>query len=141
LFLNWLFEGHKEVEEDNFLGQNEMVENVRESSGLWIAGFTADYKFREDNAPLYGLGDELFDVHHAILKSGYKDLLKAWTLETKAVYSGELLLELVSETIQSWWEPSKSNDDPKKPSSKTVLHMVHALPKELHLFQRMSAER
>jgi nuclear pore complex protein Nup133 len=138
--LNWLYEGHKEVKEDNFLGENEVVENIRESSDLWIAGFDAAYRFREDNAPLYGLGDEIFDTRHAILKSGYKDLPEAWTLEAKTVRSGECLLGLVSDTTHSWWEASKAND-PGQPSRKTVIHMAHALPKEVDLSQRMFFER
>jgi nuclear pore complex protein Nup133 len=138
--LNWLFEGHKEVKDDDYLSENEMVENIRESSDLWIAGLEATYRFREDNAPLYGLEDEIFDTQHGILKSGYKDLPEIWTLQTKTVRMGECLLELVYNTIREWWEASKT-DDPAKPTRKTVIHMAHALPKEVDLYQRTFAER
>jgi nuclear pore complex protein Nup133 len=138
--LGWLNEGHKEVKEDNFLSEIEMVENIRESSDLWVAGLEAAYRFREDNAPLYGLEDEIFDTQHSILKSGYKDLPEAWTLEAKTVRMGQLLLELVSDTTHEWWTLTKSGDA-GKPSRKTVVHMAHAMPKQLDLFQRMFAER
>ncbi len=138
--LNWLMQGHREVKEDNFLSEKETVENVRESSDLWIAGFEAAYRFREDNSALYGLGDEIFDTNHGILKSGYKDLPEAWTFEAKTVRMGEILLELVSRTTHGWWSPSKTND-PGKPHRKTVIHMAHALPKEVDLYQRIFAER
>lgn len=138
--LNWLFEGHEEVKKDDFLSENEMVENVRESSDLWIAGFGAAYRFREDNAPLYGLGDEIFDPRHGILKNGYKDLPEAWTLVTKSVLNGDRLLTLVSKTVHEWWSTSKTNE-PGKPSRKTVVHMAHAMPKEVDIYLRMFSER
>lgn len=138
--LNWLHEGHKEVKEDAFLGENEMVENIRESADLWIAGFETAYRFREDNAPLYGLGDEIFDSRHCILKSGYTGLPESWTLEAKTVRIGECLLELVCNTVHEWWEVSKTNDS-GKPNRKTIIHMAHAMPKEVDLYQRMFAER
>jgi nuclear pore complex protein Nup133 len=138
--LAWLHEGHKEVKEDNFLSESEMIENIRESGDLWVAGFEAAYRFREDNAPLYGLEDEIFDTQHSILKSGYKDLPEAWTLETKTVRMGECLLQLVSDATHEWWAPTKSGDA-GRPSRKTVVHMAHTMPKQLDLFQRMFAER
>lgn len=138
--LNWLFEGHREVKEDNFLGEDEVVENVRESSDLWVAGFDAAYRFREDNAPLYGLGDEIFDTDHGILKSGYKGLPEYWTLEQKTVRMGECLLELVSKTTLHLWGAPKMNDS-SKPSRKSVVHMAHTLPKAVDLYQRMFLER
>ena len=139
-FLNWLFEGHKEVKEDNFLGEKDMFENIRESSDLWIAGFEAAYKFREDNASLYGLEDEIFDAHQGILKSSYQGLAEAWTTDATTVNRGERLLELVFQTTQEWWEASKTSG-PEKPNRKSVIHMAHALPKEVDLCQRMLAER
>ncbi|ERF72515.1 hypothetical protein EPUS_09293 [Endocarpon pusillum Z07020] len=132
--------GHKEVKEDDFLSEYEMVENIRESSDLWVAGFEAAYRFREDNAPLYGLGDEIFDPQHGILKSGYKDLPEAWTIEQRTVRMGECLLQLVYDTTLEWWGLSRTGGA-GKPSRKTVIHMAHAMPKELDLYQRMFAER
>ncbi|ERF75645.1 hypothetical protein EPUS_04625 [Endocarpon pusillum Z07020] len=138
--LDWLHEGHKEVKEDDFLSEYEMVENIRESSDLWIAGFEAAYRLREDTAPLYGLGDEIFDPQHGILKSGYKDLPEAWTIVERTVRLGECLLQLVYDTTHEWWGLSKTGGA-GKPSRKTVIHMAHAMPKQLDLHQRMFAER
>ena len=138
--LGWLNAGHQEVKEDDFLDESEMVENIRESSDLWIAAFEAAYRFREDNAQLYGLGDEIFDTQHGILQTGYKDLPEVWTLEKKTVRMGECLLKLVSETIHEWWAAPKVNDV-ENPIRRTVVHMAHAMPKEVDLYQRMFAER
>jgi nuclear pore complex protein Nup133 len=138
--LNWLPEAHGDVKEDGFLKEKDVVENVRESSDLWIAAFEAAYRFREDSASLYGLGDEIFDPAHGILKSGYEDLPEAWTFEQKACHNAERLLDLAYNTTLEWWEPSKTNDA-AKPSRKTVIHMAHALPRQVDLYQRMFAER
>jgi nuclear pore complex protein Nup133 len=138
--LAWLDEGHKEVIKDDYLGEHERVENIRESSDLWIAGFEAAYKFREDNAPLYGLGDEIFDTQHGVLKSGYRGLPEAWTIEATTVHRGEELLKLSCKTTQEWWEASKTAGS-GKPSRKSVIHMAQALPKAVDMCQRMLAER
>lgn len=134
--LNWLFEGHREVRKDRHLSENDSIENVRESCDLWVAAFAAAYRFREDNAPAYGLEDEIFDHRHNILKNGYSGLPEAWTHETKTVVNGERLLQMVIETTQSWWEVG-----PGKPRRKSVVHLAHAIPDQVDLYLRMFKER
>lgn len=138
--LYFFYEGHKEVKEDDWLTQNEVVENIREASDLWTAGLDAAYRFREDNASLYGLGDEIFDTNPGVLKSGYKDLPESWTMEAKTVHLAESLMQLASTATHDWWDSSKK-DDAKSPSRKTIIHMAHTLPKQVDLYLRMFAER
>ena len=138
--IRWLFNAHHFVQEDNWLSEDQILENKRESSELWTAGTGAVYKFREDNAPFYGLEDEVFSRHQGVLQVGWKDLPQLWMLNVDLVIDGRSLLETIIQTVKERWQGCLSQG-PDSAERRAVLHMAHILPKQFDLFRRLFFER
>ena len=108
-------------------------EYMKEALDLWVAAYTAAFKFREDNAAQYGLGDDVFK--DGILVAGYPtDIDHPWT-STKDVfhYAHRMLIDL-NRYMNEWWtfDPeSKEGKKKKMPTSHTDGKPHDAPPKSL----------
>ncbi|KAK5074311.1 hypothetical protein LTS08_005265 [Lithohypha guttulata] len=94
-----------------------------EGTEIWTTAFQTAFRFREDNAAAYGLGNETYD--QGILKSGYPARLPpAWTSTHEQVMHGHDYLEDVCKFLQEWWDyPATQQNGSAKSKSKKVITM------------------
>ncbi|RMZ83877.1 hypothetical protein DV737_g1446, partial [Chaetothyriales sp. CBS 132003] len=128
---------------------------MKEAMDLWTAAYAAAFKFREDNAPLYGLGDDIFK--DGILLAGYPpEIGHPWTsTEEGFQYAHRMIVDLVK-FMDEWWtfDPdSKEGQKKKMPVNhfdgkphdappKTLLNDIAAkLPIVTELFNRLVSEQ
>ncbi|RMZ92042.1 hypothetical protein DV736_g703, partial [Chaetothyriales sp. CBS 134916] len=128
---------------------------MKEAMDLWTAAYTAAFKFREDNAQLYGLGDDIFK--DGILLAGYPaEIGHPWTsTEEGFQYAHRMIIDLIK-YMDEWWtfDPnSKEGQKKKMPVNhfdgkphdappKTLLNDIAAkLPIVTELFNRLVSEQ
>ena len=128
-----------------------VTDYFQEAVDLWIAAYTAVFKFREDNAPLYGLGDEVFQ--DCVLVDGFPVTIpEPWSSSPEPLRFSQHLLYDICKFLDQWWGFAHGKDKKKKlptndegkpydPPSKTALRELAArLPTELDLFSRLVLE-
>ncbi len=128
-----------------------VVEYFKEAVDLWIASYTAVFKFREDNAPLYGLGDEAFK--DGILADGFpQEIPHPWSSSPEPLRFSQGLIYDVCKFLNEWWAfahgkakkknmPTDDEGKPYEPPSKAALRDLAArLPTEVDLFSRLVFE-
>ena len=108
-----------------------------EAQELWIAAHDTVFRFREDNAPLYGLGDEV--IKDGILTTGYRGLPSFWTSVTDALHFAELLVLKTCDFLSEWWKPSNESRA-QNPARKLIVHLAQHLPHQAELFSRLVTE-
>lgn len=127
-----------------------VADYLKEAVELWIAAYAATFKFREDNAPHYGLGDEVFE--DGVLKAGFPiDMPHPWSSGHEPFGFGQTLIYDVCTFLQEWWQVDPNNkkkkmptdidgkphEAPKKPALK---ELAARLPTEVELFSRLVKE-
>ncbi|KIX04576.1 uncharacterized protein Z518_05446 [Rhinocladiella mackenziei CBS 650.93] len=128
-----------------------VADYFREAVDLWIASYTAAFKFREDNAPIYGLGDEVFQ--DGVLMSGFPvDLPHPWTSSPEPFRFGQRLIYDICKFLHEWWDFSLGRNKKKKmptdldgkpydaPSRTALKELAARLPIDVELFSRMATE-
>lgn len=127
-----------------------VLDYLREAVDLWIATYTATFKFREDNATLYGLGDEVFE--DGVLKSGFPvDMPHPWSSGHEPFGFGQSLIYDICKFLNEWWHVDTSEKKKKMPTDldgkpyeapkKAALKELAArLPTEVELFSRLVQE-
>ncbi|KIW95517.1 uncharacterized protein Z519_04102 [Cladophialophora bantiana CBS 173.52] len=128
-----------------------VADYFKEAVDLWIASYTAAFKFREDNAPLYGLGDEVFE--NGVLLSGFPiEMPHPWTSSPEPLRFGQSLIYDICKFLNEWWEFVHGRNKKKKmptnldgkpydaPSKMALQELANRLPTELELFSRLVRE-
>lgn len=129
---------------------------------LWCAALQTAFKFREDNASLYGLGNETFK--DGILLSGYpvgSDMPFAWTSDPKLLHHSENYVRDACKFLSEWWNHSSgqpngtANPKAKKakqmpmnmegmpfeaPSKASLAKLADRLPQQVEILNRMTVE-
>lgn len=130
---------------------------------LWTSALETAFKFREDNAAVYGLGNETFEG--GVLQSGYavgSGAPSIWTSTKEQREKGQKYLQNVCEFLRDWWNYSavhqngSANSQPKKardmptnldgepygaPSKAALRKLADWLPRQVDLLVRMLKER
>ncbi|KAL6243077.1 hypothetical protein RBB50_010177 [Rhinocladiella similis] len=128
-----------------------VADYLKEAVDLWIASYTAAFKFREDNAPVYGLGDEVFQ--DGVLVAGFPvDIPHPWTSAPEPFRFGQQLIYDICKFLTEWWDYSLGKSKKKKmptdldgkpyeaPSKSTLKDLAARLPTEVELFSRIARE-
>lgn len=128
-----------------------VADYFKEAVDLWSASYTAAFKFREDNAPLYGLGDEVF--RDGILVSGFPvELSHPWTSSKEPFRFGQRLIYDICKFLHEWWDFTHGKSKKKKmptdldgkpyeaPSQFALRELAIRLPIEVELFSRIAEE-
>ncbi|OAP60379.1 hypothetical protein AYL99_05381 [Fonsecaea erecta] len=128
-----------------------VADYFKEAVDLWIASYSAAFKFREDNAPLYGLGDEVFE--NGVLISGFPiEIPHPWTSSPEPLRFGQRLIYDICKFLNEWWEFAHGRNKKKKmptdldgkpheaPSKLALQELASRLPTELELFIRIVRE-
>ncbi|EXJ58347.1 hypothetical protein A1O7_05772 [Cladophialophora yegresii CBS 114405] len=128
-----------------------VADYLKEAVDLWIASYSAVFKFREDNASLYGLGDEVFK--DGVLVEGFPtDIPHPWSSSPEPLRFSQRLIYDICKFVNEWWEfthgrskkkkmPTDDEGKPYEGPSKAILRELAArLPTELDLFSRLVFE-
>ncbi len=84
-----------------------------EAVDLWIAAYTAAFKFREDNAQNYGLDDDVFK--DGVLVAGYPTTAGIpWTSQPQPIILASNLIDAICTYLAEWWDYSPNNPKAKK---------------------------
>lgn len=130
---------------------------------LWTSAMETAFQFREDNAAVYGLGNETFK--EGVLQSGYAvgpDAPSIWTSTKEQREKGLEYLQNVCEFLRDWWnyaptqqngsanpKAKKARDMPTNlegepydaPSKAGLRDLADTLPQQVGLLIRMLTER
>ncbi|EXJ85885.1 hypothetical protein A1O1_06254 [Capronia coronata CBS 617.96] len=122
-----------------------------EAADLWIATYSTAFKFREDNAPLYGLGDEVFK--DGVLVSGFPvEIPHPWTSRPEPLRLGQRIIYDIGTFMNEWWEFSHGRNRKKKmptdldgkpydgPSKTALEELAARLPVQVELLSRIVDE-
>ncbi|KAJ9609584.1 hypothetical protein H2200_005911 [Cladophialophora chaetospira] len=128
-----------------------IADYLKEAIDLWTASYTAVFKFREDNAPMYGLGDETWK--DGVLAAGFpQEISHLWSSSPEPLRFGQRLIYDVCKFLEEWWAfvngknkkkkmPTDDEGKPYEPPSKSALRELAArLPTEVDLFSRLVFE-
>ncbi|RMD44455.1 hypothetical protein DV735_g616, partial [Chaetothyriales sp. CBS 134920] len=128
---------------------------MKEAMDLWTAAYAAAFKFREDNAPLYGLGDDI--LKDGILLAGYPpEIGRPWTsTEEGFQYAHRMIIDLVK-YMDEWWtfDPNSKEGQKKKmpvnhfdgkphdaPPKNLLNEIAAKFPVVIELFNRLVSEQ
>ena len=134
--LAWLYGVHSELYKDEVTEPKPIAENILETIDHFIASFDAAYEYREDNAALYGLGDETFN--QGMLTEGYAGIPLPWTSELYEFNRD--FVKMTVEFAQKWWVAESANTT-EKPNPATVRRIGATLPKQTAIFSRAILDR
>jgi len=128
---------------------------LTEAVDLWVAAYTAAFKFREDNAAIYGLGDEVYQ--EGVLLSGYPlDIPRPWTSDQQQFeYANDFVYRICNSFLNEWWDihPGATKNKKKKmpadldgkpydaPSQQAMFDLAARLPIQVEVFSRLVKEK
>ena len=135
-FLAWLGNTFNELKKEEITDPTLIADYHREANDLWVALYDAALKFREDNAPVYGLGDEV--LRDGVLTTGYADLPEFWTSSEQPLQWGQVMVRDTCKFLEKWWNVSGS--DREHPPRKVLMHLAQRLPEQVELISRLLTE-
>lgn len=131
-----------------------------EALDIWTTAFKTAFKFREENATIYGLGNEAYQ--DGVLQSGYPATLPSvWTSNREQLKHARMLVEKVCTFLNDWWDyvPAQQNGSahPKSkntkeiptdvegqpygaPSKESLTRIAAFLPEQVELYRRIIIE-
>ena len=136
-FLVWLGNAFNELKKEEITEPSLTADYHREANDLWVALYDAAFKFREDNAPVYGLGDEV--LQDGVLTTGYADLPDFWTSSEQPLQWGQVMVRDTCKLLEKWWNISAS-DRGDSPPRKALVHLAQRLPEQVELVSRLLTE-
>ena len=128
-------------------------EYLAEAVDLWIAAYTAAFKFREDNAQPYGLDDDVFEA--GVLIAGYPvSAGTPWTSKPEPILLASNLVDTICTYLAEWWEYNPDNAKSRKKKMPTDIdgkphsapprpllnELAARLPVEVRLFNSIVTE-
>ena len=142
----------EEFEKIEVTSPQVIAEWLREASDLWTGALSTVFKFRDEYAQDYGLGDEVFA--HGVLKTGYPlGSAGPWTSEKQLRLYGIEFLSIICNFLSEWWNfttdskaskkkmPVDENGKPHQaPSTKVLLELAQRLPFQTELVMRQIEE-
>jgi nuclear pore complex protein Nup133 len=140
----------RKVDPHGIFDPNQTIDYHCEAIDLWCAVYDAALNFRENNAPNYGLPDEIFQ--HNVLQSAYPDGPRIWTSDKGAcdvavefvgrncaILEKYWIIDTAKPTDESW--PLTVEGDPyEAPSRALVLELARRLPNQVEICLRLSSE-
>lgn len=140
---------------------NIVCDYLGEAVDLWTAAYKTVFKFREDNAKIYGLGNEVYQ--NGVLAQGYPpEVGLVWTSEEEPVRFSRDLVTDVCQFLDEWWSfdsKSQANGSANKkgkgskemplnlegkpydiPKKEALLDLADRLPLQVELYGRIIEE-
>lgn len=138
-----------EVDTAGIIDPKDTIDYRCEATDLWCAIFDTAYRFRENNAPAYGLPDEIFQ--DGVLQITYPEDVEIWTSERKVCRTG---LKFISRNcrllgkywaaeaakLKESWPLNENGDRYEAPSRSVLLELARRLPAQAEMFIRLTLE-
>jgi nuclear pore complex protein Nup133 len=103
--LPWAFQIVKYAYADNNKSPEIVMETLNEANEFVISALERAFDFREANAELYGLEEEVLE--HGILTSNYGDLPDIWTSQSYLVENLKKQISLSELFLKAYWNPAE----------------------------------
>ncbi|EEH35973.2 hypothetical protein PAAG_00296 [Paracoccidioides lutzii Pb01] len=136
----WILNGLRK--DESHMGRTvdrQFAEQVCEACDLSLAALETAFQFREDNATLYGVGDEFAD-DDAVIMAQYSDLPEFWTSKQINYSETEQLLDLELNICRR--RPAASGSDPSITQTAKVLNTIREnIPRQFRAFASLHKER
>ncbi|KAL1965172.1 hypothetical protein VTN77DRAFT_6085 [Rasamsonia byssochlamydoides] len=115
----------------------QFSEQIFQASELSLAILETAFRFREDQAAVYGLGEELLE--DGVLLSSYEGLPEFWTSQNMVYAETEHLLDLELDSCRSWLQQTVSRIE--NPDPLILNHIARNSFRRLRVFGKMHRER
>lgn len=159
--LHELPDAMEELVEMHYTDPQLVCDYFLEGTELWSVALQTAFKFREDNASLYGLDNEVFK--DGVLQSGYpadSDTPVAWTSGPELLHHGQKYIQGPCRFLSEWWSypsaqqngttnksrktkqmPTNMEGEPyDAPSKASLAKLADRLPQLVELLTRMMTE-
>ncbi|KAJ5231402.1 uncharacterized protein N7469_005990 [Penicillium citrinum] len=112
-------------------------EQILEASELFLAVTETAFRYRDDHASMYGLGDDF--VEDGVLADGYDTLPEFWTSRRMGYTEAGDLLEIEIDSALSWVQQKKSSAD--APDGQIAKRLAENSARHLRVVGQMHRER
>lgn len=112
-------------------------EQILEASELFLAVTETAFRYRDDHASMYGLGDDF--VEDGVLADGYDTLPEFWTSRRMGYTEAGDLLEIEIDSVLSWVQQKKSSSD--APDGQIAKKLAENSARHLRAVGQMHRER
>jgi nuclear pore complex protein Nup133 len=133
----WIFNALRDSKSATSRLGIQFLEQIYQASELSLAILETAFRFREDHAINFGLGEESLD--DGVLRSSYAGLPEFWTSQTMVYAETEHLLDLELESCRSWMQQPISKIE--RSDSSIPNHIAQNSCRQLRTFSKMHHER
>lgn len=108
----WAFNAVQELYQEGTKDHPSLMRLVSEANDISLGALETAFKFREENAGLYGLGSEVFDG--GVLRQGFEGLPEFWTSTKPTLYTTRQLVDFARELTFKYYDkpPAEGEPDP-----------------------------
>ncbi|KAI9709190.1 MAG: hypothetical protein M1812_007775 [Candelaria pacifica] len=108
----WAYNAVAELSNDGTRDQATLARLVSEADDLSLGALETAFAFRQENASLYGLGEEA--LVDGVLERGYEGLPEFWTSTYLIVTTTKMLVDLAMKMASDNWDkpPAEGHPDP-----------------------------
>jgi nuclear pore complex protein Nup133 len=135
----WALNGLREAGKSSSKSGLQLAPQIYQASELSLATLETAFQFREENAPLYGLGNEYGGLEEA---SGpqYSELPEFWTSQSVNYSETDELLNAELNTCVKWI-PSSNLSAPDKKIAKAITKLKENIPRQFKALSRIYVEK
>ncbi|KAL1998440.1 hypothetical protein VTN02DRAFT_6182 [Thermoascus thermophilus] len=133
----WIFNAIRDPKGNISRNGRQFSDQVLEASELSLSVLETAFRFREEHAGLYGLGDE--PLEDGVLASGYEGLPEFWTSRSVGYAETGHLLDLELDSCRSWLQQTAPRNE--TPDSHILRQIARNSPRQLRVLGQMHRER
>jgi nuclear pore complex protein Nup133 len=136
----WILNGVRDAgKSSSSKGGLQLAPQIYQASKLSLATLETAFQFREENAPLYGLGNEYGGLEEASSPQ-YSELPEFWTSQSVNYSETDELLNAELNTCVKWI-PSPKVPAPDKQTAKALTKLKENIPRQFKALSRIYAEK
>ncbi|KAJ6107930.1 hypothetical protein N7523_009253 [Penicillium sp. IBT 18751x] len=115
----------------------KLSEQILEASEIFLAIMETAFRYRDEHAALYGLGDDF--VEDGVLADGYEGLPEFWTSREMGYTEAGHLLDLELDSCRAWSQQKTSTAD--APEDRVLKKIADNSARHLRVLGQMHRER
>ncbi|PLB44085.1 hypothetical protein P170DRAFT_368590, partial [Aspergillus steynii IBT 23096] len=133
----WIFNAIKPQKGHSTRQGRMMAEQIYEASELSLAVLETAFRYRDEHASQYGIGDGYLE--EGILITGYEGLPEFWTSKSISCVETGHLLDLELDSCRLWIQ--KANSTVETPENQTIRRIAGNCARKLQVLGLMHSER
>ncbi|KAL2819955.1 Non-repetitive/WGA-negative nucleoporin C-terminal-domain-containing protein [Aspergillus cavernicola] len=133
----WIFHAIKPQKGSTSKQMRRMSEHILEASELSLAVLETAFKYRDENANKFGIGDGYLE--EGVLITGYEDLPEFWTSQSISYSETGHLLDLELDSCRAWVHKTSINADTS--DQQIIGKIARNSARHLHILGQMHSER